>query len=66
MSYWLWMLASGYCHPLACQAAALGVTLTASRCAGNCSIKWVLVILTFEGAVRIASRSLCIMAWKRL
>jgi hypothetical protein len=33
----------------------------------NCSIKWVLVILTFEGALRIGLLgSLCIMAWRKL
>jgi hypothetical protein len=32
----------------------------------GCGLKWVLVILTFEGAIRIGLLlSLCVMAWRR-
>ena len=41
---------------------ALGYTLRR-----NCGLKWVLVILTFEGAIRIGMLlSLCGMFWRRL
>jgi len=41
---------------------ALGYTLRR-----NCGLKWVLVILTFEGAIRIGMLlSICGMFWRRL
>jgi hypothetical protein len=67
MFYWIWMLAL-FLSPLgraqaACLVATTVIGLSLRR---NCSIKWVLVILTIEGAVRIGMLgSLCILAWRR-
>ena len=68
MLYWLWMLAMLLPPFGRAQAACLVmITLVGFSLRRNCSIKWVLVILTFEGAVRIGMLgSLCLLAWKRL
>lgn len=68
MFYWLWMFALLLPPFGRAQAACLvAVTLLGFSLRRNCSIKWVLVILTFEGAVRIGMLgSLCIQAWRRL
>ncbi len=68
MFYWLWMLAM-LMPPFgrAYAAALAGITLIGFALRRNCSIKWVLVILTFEGAIRIGMLgSLCIIAWRRM
>jgi hypothetical protein len=68
MFYWLWMIAM-LLPPFgrAYAAALVAITLIGFALRRNCSIKWVLVILTFEGAVRIGMLgSLCILAWRRL
>ena len=68
MFYWLWMLAM-LLPPFgrAYAVALVAITLIGFALRRNCSIKWVLVILTFEGAVRIGMLgSLCILAWKKL
>ena len=45
----------------------LVVTLLGYTLRRNCALKWVLVILTFEGAIRIGMLfSLCGMFWRRL
>ena len=66
--YWLWMLVLlfapfGRAHALGLLAVTgLGYTLRRGS-----SLKWVLVILTFEGAMRVGLLfSLCAMAWRRL
>jgi len=66
--YWLWMLLLltmpfTRVHSLSLLAISfMGFTLR--RGAG---LKWVLVILTFEGAIRVGLLfSLCAMAWRRL
>ena len=67
MFYWLWMLAM-LLPPFgrAYAAALVAVTLIGFASRRNCSIKWVLVILTLEGAVRIGMLgSLCILAWRK-
>ncbi|MEO6874244.1 MAG: hypothetical protein ABI222_05430 [Opitutaceae bacterium] len=66
--YWVWMLTllftpfsrmHGIC--------LLGVSALGFSLRRNTSIKWVLVILTFEGAIRIGLLvSLFAMAWRRL
>jgi hypothetical protein len=66
--YWLWMFAM-LLPPFGRAYAAVLVasTLIGFALRRNCSIKWVLVILTFEGAVRIGMLgSLCILAWRKL
>jgi hypothetical protein len=68
MIYWLWMFAMLLPPFGRTYAAALvAITLIGFALRRNCSIKWVLVILTFEGAVRIGMLgSLCIIAWRKL
>jgi hypothetical protein len=68
MFYWLWMLAMLLPSFVRAYAAALvAITLIGFALRRNSSIKWVLVILTFEGAVRIGMLgSLCILAWRRM
>ena len=68
IGYWLWMLVL-LATPLG-RAHALGlIVVTAvgfSARRGN-RMKWTLVILTFEGAVRVGFLlSLCAMVWRRL
>jgi hypothetical protein len=68
MFYWLWMLAM-LLPPFGRVYAAVLVasTLIGSALRRNCGIKWVLVILTFEGSIRIGMLgSLCFLAWRRL
>ena len=66
--YWFWMLALlilpyARMHGLGLLfVSAIGFSLR--RGAG---LKWILVFLTFEGALRIGVLiSLCVMAWRRL
>jgi hypothetical protein len=68
MSYWVWMvvligLPLGRVHGLCLLLIAIiGYTLRR-----GCELKWVLVILTFEGAMRVGLLvSLSAMAWKRI
>jgi hypothetical protein len=68
MFYGLWMLAM-LLPPFsrAYAAVLVAVTLIGFALRRNCSIKWVLVILTFEGAVRIGMLGpLFILAWRRM
>lgn len=68
LSYWLWMLVlltvrygRAYAFGLLL-VSVLGYSLRRGT-----SLKWILVILTFEGAVRIGLlMSLCAMTWRRL
>ncbi len=66
--YWLWMVLLllsplARIHALALMAVtAIGFSLRRGS-----PLKWVLVVLTFEGAVRVGLLlSLCVMAWRRL
>jgi hypothetical protein len=68
LSYWVWMLLL-----LALPFSRVhGISLLAVSMLGfslrrGSGLKWVLVILTFEGAVRVGLLfSLCAMAWRRL
>ncbi|MCW5550315.1 MAG: hypothetical protein KIT44_15235 [Opitutaceae bacterium] len=66
--YWAWMLTLlflpfGRGHA----ALLLGITVVGYLLRRTCSLKWVLVILTFEGALRIGLLlSLFVYAWRRL
>ena len=57
---------------LSVQGRVHGACLIATTAAGlavrrNCGLKWILVTLTFEGAVRMGLLfSMCGMAWRRL
>jgi hypothetical protein len=66
--YWFWMFALLLPSFGRAQAACLvAVSLLGFALRRNCTIKWVLVILTLEGAVRIGMLgSLCFQAWRRL
>lgn len=66
--YWLWMFML-LLQPFGrAQAACLvAVTLLGFSLRRNCGLKWVLVILTLEGGLRIGMLgSLCVLAWRRL
>lgn len=65
--YWAWMLLLlflpfGRVHGL----SLLVLTMVGYSLRRGSGMKWVLVILTFEGAIRIGLLlSLCVMAWRR-
>lgn len=65
--YWLWMVVLlvppfGRVHGLSLIAISM-IGFSLRRGSG---LKWVLVILTFEGAIRIGLLlSFCVMAWRR-
>jgi hypothetical protein len=68
IAYWIWMLVLlvvpfGRVHGISLIAVSmLGFSLRRGS-----GLKWVLVILTFEGAIRVGLLfSLCAMAWRRL
>lgn len=68
IGYWLWMVLLltaplGRVHGLSLMVVtAIGFSLRRGA-----SLKWILVILTFEGAVRVGLLfSLCAMVWRRL
>ncbi len=66
--YWAWIILLlffrfGRVHGL-CLLAITGLGYLLRR---NCGLKWVLVILTFEGALRLGLLlSLCVYVWRRL
>ncbi|MEO7415147.1 MAG: hypothetical protein ABIZ81_17530 [Opitutaceae bacterium] len=68
MSYWLWMIAL-LATPL---GRVHGFSLIIVATAGfalrrGCGLRWVLVILTFEGAIRLVLLGwLTVMAWRRI
>lgn len=69
VAYWIWMLLLlllvplGRVHGL----ALLVVTTGGFSLRRGSPLKWVLVILTFEGAIRVGLLlSLCATAWRRL
>ena len=66
--YWLWMLAMLLPPAGRAYAAALiAITLIGFALRRNCGIKWVLVILTFEGSIRISILGwICVLAWRKL
>jgi hypothetical protein len=66
--YWLWLAAMLF-QPLgrAQIGAMIAVTLIGFSLRRNCSLKWVLVVMTFEGAIRIGMLlSLATLIWRRL
>jgi hypothetical protein len=68
IAYWFWMLLLlalpfGRVHGL----ALLGFTAVGFSLRRGAPLKWILVILTFEGAFRIGLLiSLCALVWRRL
>jgi hypothetical protein len=66
--YWLWMLAM-LLQPVGRGqvAAMIGITLAGYAIRRSCGLKWVLVVLTFEGAIRIGMLlSLAALIWRRM
>jgi hypothetical protein len=67
-AYWLWMLSLlalpyGRGHGL----SLIAVTIIGFSLRRSSPLKWILVILTFEGALRVGLLfSLCAMVWRRL
>lgn len=68
IAYWAWigaMLVPGFGRTQV--ACLLVVSLIGYTLRRNCALKWVLVILTVEGAVRIGMLvSIMAIAWRRL
>jgi hypothetical protein len=68
IAYWIWMLLLlvapfGRVHGI----SLLAVSMLGFSLRRGSGLKWVLVILTFEGAIRVGLLfSLCAMAWRRL
>jgi hypothetical protein len=68
LSYWLWMLVLlTVRYGRAYAFGLLLVSVLGYSFRRGTNLKWILVILTFEGAVRIGLlMSLCAMTWRRL
>ena len=68
ISYWLWMLflltvRYGRAYGL----GLLVISILGYSLRRGSNLKWVLVILTFEGAIRVGLLlALCVMTWRRL
>ncbi len=67
VTYWLWMLLlllekSSRVHAL----CLITISIAGWLIRRSCDLKWILVVLTFEGAVRFGLLvSLCAYAWRR-
>lgn len=66
--YWLWMIAMLFTHVgLAQMVALLCVSVLGYALRRSCGLKWVLVVLTFEGAIRIGMLvSLSVLLWREI
>lgn len=66
--YWLWMVLMLHQTLGVPQVfTMIGVSLIGLFVRRGCPLKWVLVVLTFEGALRIGMLlSLCGLAWRHL
>jgi hypothetical protein len=66
--YWTWLALMIYQPVGRLQVVAMiAITTVGFMVRRNCGIKWILVILTFEGALRIGMLlSLCVAVWRRL
>ncbi|PTY08481.1 hypothetical protein DB347_02550 [Opitutaceae bacterium EW11] len=64
--YWAWMFAMFFAHVGRPQLLALlGVSLLGMTVRRVCTLRWVLVVLTFEGAIRIGMLvSLGVLLWR--
>lgn len=66
--FWLWQLAM-LLQPIGRGqvAAMIAITIVGYSIRRNCGLKWVLVVLTFEGAIRIGMLlSLAAVIWRRM
>jgi hypothetical protein len=67
IAYGTWMIAlliepAARAHAL----GLIGVTTIGMMVRRNCGLKWILIALTFEGAVRVGLLvSICMAAWRR-
>jgi hypothetical protein len=68
LAYWAWIILLLFQTYGQVQAVCLGcVSLAGFSVRRNCGLKWVLVTLTFEGAVRLGMLlSLCALIWRKL
>ncbi|MDD2763043.1 MAG: hypothetical protein PHE83_03590 [Opitutaceae bacterium] len=68
LAYWVWMVLMLFQPWGQLQVLMLlGVSGLGFMVRRGCGLKWVLVTLTFEGAIRIGMLlSLCVLAWRRL
>lgn len=68
LGYWVWMmLLLAFSFSRAHGIGLLLVSMTGFSLRRGARFKWILVILTFEGAIRVGLLlSLCAMAWRRL
>ncbi|MBK9990114.1 MAG: hypothetical protein IPP19_05080 [Verrucomicrobia bacterium] len=67
MLFWLWLVAMLF-QPIgrAQIAAMIVITLAGYVVRRSCGLKWVLVVLTFEGAIRIGMLlSIAALAWRK-
>ena len=68
LAYWLWMVLV-LLQPWGRLQVVLmiGASVVGLLARRGCGLRWVLVILTFEGAFRVGMLlSLCVLAWRRL
>lgn len=67
-AYWAWMVMLLWQNPGRVHGLGLlAVTAIGYAIRRGCGLKWLLVVLTFEGAVRIGLLfSLCVLLWRRL
>jgi hypothetical protein len=68
LSYWLWLAAMLFQATGRPQVGAMiAITLAGYSLRRSCGLKWVLVILTFEGAIRIGMLlSLVALIWRTI
>lgn len=66
--YWTWMAGMLYVRVGFPQILALiAITVVGYTVRRACGLKWVLVVLTFEGAIRIGMLvSLCALLWREI
>jgi len=67
ISYWAWMLSLLFLRAGIEQVfAMLTVSVAGYFVRRNCGLKWILVVLTFEGAIRIGMLiSICSLLWRK-
>ncbi len=68
LSYWIWLVAMLFQSTgRAAVVAMMVITLVGFSIRRNCTIKWILVVLTFEGALRIGMLLyLGALIWRRI
>jgi hypothetical protein len=68
MAYWAWMVLMLFQPWGQLQVLTLiGVSVLGFAIRRGCGLKWLLVVLTLEGSIRIGMLlSLCALAWRRL